>query len=134
MSGIQLSLVDQSRVLLAFQSEQNRTGSTISGIICALTAILDAQDVTEPVFNSPRLIKALQAAMPLLSTQQDAVDRRSQAVPAIYHRPLTTAQTLRKQADELDREDAIVNELRSALREHLAVMKVRTDIRDGKTL
>jgi hypothetical protein len=131
MSGIQLSPIDQSRVLLAFQSEQNRSGSTISGIICALTAILDAQDVTEPVFNSPRLIKALQAAMPLLSTQQDTANQRLHPVPAVF-RPLTTAQTLRKQADELDREDAIVNELRSALREHLAVMKVRTDISEGK--
>lgn len=127
MSGIQLPPIDHYRVLLTFQSEQNRSGSTLSGISSALTAIIDAQDVAEPVFNTPRLIKALQAAMPLLSTQQEAV-MRPRAVDLVYREPLTTAQTLRKQADELDRRDAIVNELRAALREHLAVMKVRADL------
>lgn len=66
-----------------------------------------------------RLIAAIEAAMPLLGTQKDAV-KRLEAVPAVYREPLTTAQLLRKQADELDHEDAIVTELRAAWRQYVS--------------
>ena len=123
-----LSLMDQDRILAAFQNKKQETGSQLAAIIAAWEVMVAEQNEQTPVANSGRLLTAVQKAMPLLGTQQDSIDRRSEARHAIFHKPLTTAETLRRQADELDREDAIVNELRAALREHLAVMQVRQDL------
>lgn len=68
-----------------------------------------------------RFTKAVQAALPYLTTQQDAIDGRLAAVPAVYNFPITQSERLRQEAKALEVRDAIIDELRAAYREAIAM-------------
>lgn len=125
-TGIMLSIADQTRVLRAFEDGVQAYGSRLAGIMAAWGVLVACQQPQMPIFNAPRLITALQAALPLFNPPIDPLRD-----PTSRRLAVTPAQALRMKADELDRAEVITAELRSALREHLAVAQVRAAISDG---
>lgn len=81
--------------------------------------------------SDTRLVAALRSVLPLLVTQQDEIFGRSQSVNAIYRVPITESERLRREATRLEDRDALILELRAALREHDATTDLKNKIEDG---